>query len=204
MKIACTLVPTLRLWKLSQTPQLPKPESAREQNDGVLIQGHLGFQNGGIAGKGEPGGVIITDLPSATFRRTGLRGSVPHQLPVSPLFYLPFFCVPSLWFYETLRRPRTEIYFQMQIDPTSICYVPLTPPSLPTQAYVSLRFKTKNKARWGGERGSKRQRICHLSILTRDITFIFKIISWKGYVYILNTERKAWESYDSDFPRGWR
>lgn len=64
MKIACTLVPTLRLWNLSQTPQLPKPESAREQNDGVLIQGHLGFQNGGIAGKGEPGSPSFPLPPS--------------------------------------------------------------------------------------------------------------------------------------------
>ena len=191
---------SLRLWNLSQTPQLPKPESAREQNDGVLVQGHLGFQGGGTAGKGEPGGVTCPSLCHLQGLASGAASSTSCP---SPLFS-PVLCVSSFWFYETMIKPGIEIYFQMQIDAASMCYVPLTPPSLPTQASVFLMFKTKHKARWGGERGSKRQRGCHLAMGTRDIAIIFKIISWKGYVYILNTDRRSWESCDSGFPRGWR
>ena len=77
---------SLSLWNLSQTPQLPKPESAREQNDGVLVQGHLGFQGGGTAGKGEPGGVTCPSLCHLQGLASGAASSTSCHLPS----FLPF------------------------------------------------------------------------------------------------------------------
>lgn len=54
--------------KPSPDTTVSKPESAREQNDGVLRSGHLGFPGWWKCREGEPGGVTITVLPSATFK----------------------------------------------------------------------------------------------------------------------------------------
>ena len=144
---------SLRLWNLSQTPQLPKPESAREQNDGVVVQGNLGFQGGGTAGKGEPGGVTCLSLCHLQGLASGAASSTSCP---SPLFS-PFLCVSSLWFYETMRRPGIEIYFQMQIDAASMCYVPLNPPSLPHKPRSSWRLK-QNTRQDGVEREEARDK----------------------------------------------
>lgn len=80
-KDMCPLGQTLRLWNLSHTPQLPKPESASGLNARSL-RWHLGFQNGGGC---KAGGAMRCDHHPAlcTLQRTGLKCSSPNQLPVS-------------------------------------------------------------------------------------------------------------------------
>lgn len=81
-KNICTLDQTLRLWTLSQTPQLPKSESASKLNDCPLVQMASRISEWWSC---REGGAMKCDhqCPSlyATFKRTGLKGSTPHQLP---------------------------------------------------------------------------------------------------------------------------
>lgn len=106
-KDMCPLGQTLRLWNLSHTPQLPKPESASGLNARSL-RWHLGFQNGGDARQGEPWGVI-TIPPCVRSRGRVSSAAAPTSYP-SLLFSLPLFWVPSLWFYETEKTWKYDLF----------------------------------------------------------------------------------------------
>ena len=106
--------------------------------------GASGISGGGAAGRGWPGGVSITVLPSATF-----RDQPQGQRPLLAAHLRSFLPFPLLCFFLLVSWDCEKAWswhlFSNADWRSSICWVPLTPPSLPPQASVFLRFKIRHK-----------------------------------------------------------
>lgn len=136
---------SLRLWNLSQTPQFPKPESAREQNDGVLRSGASR-----ISGwwKCREGGAKRCDhhCPSLCHLQGLASGAASSTSCPSPLFspFLSSVFLPS-GFMRLWEGLELRFIFKCRLMLLQCVMYPLTPPSYLHKARSSWRLQQNTR-----------------------------------------------------------